>query len=418
MRITASLALVLFIGLFQCSFMVASKGVPGYILTTENNLLKQTPDAVVYGDSHVKELILHNLGMLEVSNKASETGRDLISKHGNKNLLAIQKLNFAFLLESEPSSVLLNTEKKASSQFKLKHQTALFNVCNGDDSSKCIINHLFNAQDDQSVVSKLKKAVKKSNVEAYLYTDNLKVANTFPKSTLLSAVQENGEVFIVDPQTHTPLKIANSVSSCFNQILKSKYVFDEKEFVVKAQDNLESAVLIASGAAKNDFVQYMNDICSVVGVSTLIRKDANPSFFAFHLTTLGKLEKVLTESEKTVLYDIFNLAYDQFVKNVMKHYTADEVSGQVLILKPRGGATVPRKTIELPKPLYKNSRILAETTTTVTDATSDTTTIIFQSVLVVFVLVIAWVCYEMFAIDVQKDSVVYAKFLAADYFRR
>jgi len=33
----------------------------------------------------------------------------LISKHGNKNLLAIQKLNYAFLLESEPSSVLLNT---------------------------------------------------------------------------------------------------------------------------------------------------------------------------------------------------------------------------------------------------------------------------------------------------------------------
>jgi len=419
MRITASLALVLFIGLVQCSMMVASRGVPGYILTSENNLLKQTPDAVVYGDSHVKELILHNLGMLEASHKASETARDLISKHGNKNLLAIQKLNYAFLLESEPSSVLLNSEKKASSQFKLKHQSALFNVCNGDDSSKCIINHLFNAQDEQSIVSKLKKAVNKSNIEAYLYTDNLKVANTFPKSTLLSAVQESGEVYIVDPQSHTPLKIANSVSGCFNEIIKSKYVFDEKELVIKAQDNLGSAVLIASGAAKNDFVQYMNDICSVVGVSTLIRKDANPSFFAFHLTTIGKLEKVLAESEKTVLYEIFNLAYDQFVKNIMKHYTADEVSGQVLILKPRGGANVPRKTIELPKPLYKNSRILAETTTTVLkDTTSDTTTVIFQSVLVVFVLITAWVCYEMFAIDVQKDSVVYAKFLAADYFRR
>ncbi len=74
---------------------------------------------------------------------------------------------------------------------------------------------------------------------------------------------------------------------------------------------MDSAVLIAGGVAKNDFVQYMNDICSVVGVSTLIRKDANPSFFAFHLSTLGRLEKVLAESEKTVLYDIFNLAYAQ-----------------------------------------------------------------------------------------------------------
>jgi len=396
--------------------MASSKGLPGYILSSENNLLKQTPNAAVYGDSHVKELILHNLGMLEVSNKASETARDLISKHGNKNILAIQKLNYAFLLESEPSSVLLNAENKASNEFKLKHQAALFDVCNGEE---CVINHLFNAQDEQSVISKLKKTVKKSNVEAYLYTDNAKVAANFPESTLLSGAQESGEVYIVDPQTQTPFKIANSVSSCFNEILKSKYVFDEKEFVVKSQDNLDSAVLIAGGAAKADFVQYMSDICSVVGVSTLIRKDANPSFFAFHLSTLGRLEKVLAESEKTVLYDIFNLAYDQFVKNVMKQYNADEVSGQVLILKPRKGESfVNRQTIELPKRLYKNSRVLAETTSTVTATTDSTTTVIFQSVFVVFILVTAWVCYEMFAIDVQKDSVVYAKFLAADYFRR
>lgn len=47
-----------------------------------------------------------------------------------------------------------------------------------------------------------------------------------------------------------------------------------------------------------------------------------------------------------------------------------------------------------------------------------TTNIIFKSILVVFVLIIVWVCAEMFRIDIQQDSVVYAKFLAADYFRR
>jgi len=52
----------------------------------------------------------------------------------------------------------------------------------------------------------------------------------------------------------------------------------------------------------------------------------------------------------------------------MKQYNADEVSGQVLVLTPTKGETfVNRQTIELPKRLYKNSRVLAETSTTVTD---------------------------------------------------
>jgi hypothetical protein len=117
----------------------------------------------------------------------------------------------------------------------------------------------------------------------------------------------------LDQNSNSQFKIANSLSSCVNNILKDHYLVDLEKSTISSSSS-ETPIVAAGEDAKGYFRQFMSDICSVVGVSTLIRKDPNPSFFAFHITSLGKLDQLLSQDDSTVLHKIFNIAHEKVYK--------------------------------------------------------------------------------------------------------
>lgn len=128
-----------------------------------------------------------------------------------------------------------------------------------------------------------------------------------------------------------------------------------------------------------------------------------------------------------MLYNIWSIAYDSFLKNAQKRYGPQEITGQVFILNTEDGLgkkyqnDVRNKEAEdlvLPKTMIQTgssnkSRKLQEGA-----LPTNTTGIIYQSVFFFFALVTLWVCVEMFYMDIQKESVVYAKFIASDFLRK
>ena len=113
----------------------------------------------------------------------------------------------------------------------------------------------------------------------------------------------------MDQSGNQHFRIASNLESCVNTLFKDKFSVDLHEGVVK-QAGTETPVLLFE-AAKGDFVEFMGDLCSVVGVSTLIRRDPNPSFFAFHISSLGKLEKFVSQEQRGILYEMFDIAYNK-----------------------------------------------------------------------------------------------------------
>jgi len=111
----------------------------------------------------------------------------------------------------------------------------------------------------------------------------------------------------VDQGTNQQFRIASNLETCVNNLFKDQYSVDLYEGAVKKAGQ-ETPVLVFE-SNKGDFVEFMGELCSVVGVSTLIRRDPNPSFFAFHISSLGKLEKVV--SNRGILYEMFNIAYNK-----------------------------------------------------------------------------------------------------------
>lgn len=96
--------------------------------------------------------------------------------------------------------------------------------------------------------------------------------------------------------------------------MKDHYVVDLEKGTITPSSS-ETPIVTADEGAKDYFRQFMNDICSVVGVSTLIRKDPNPSFFAFHISSIGKLDQLLSQDDSIVLHKIFNIAHEKVKRN-------------------------------------------------------------------------------------------------------
>jgi len=412
MRISKTIVSLVLLGLLQCASLTSAKGVSSYIYTPErtlpNNILKELPDATLYTDKELKNLVLHNLNLANGDEDFSQSSKKLIQEYGNKNLIKSQKLNFAILLEGKP----LSSFKSAH-----KHSPVSFDICNNDNSSECVLNHLYN--DENSVLRNLKKQSRRQNPEAYFYSSNPHVGSDFGKATLRTAADKKGNIYVIDQSSNKQFKVAENLNTCINTILKGQYEVDLKSGVVSKNG---APLLSMTEDKREHLVNYLHDLCSVVGVSSLVRKDAHPSFLTFHVDSLHNLAQHVPEGDHAVLHQMFNVAYEKFLENLLAHYGADELSGQVIILNPENAIRSSNQEnilIELPSGHYKQrGRILADVTNTTTTTSSSSTKIIFGGVLIVFAIVMAWVCGQLFNMEIQKDSVVYAKFLAADYFKR
>lgn len=162
------------------------------------------------------------------------------------------------------------------------------------------------------------------------------------------------------------------------------------------------------------------DICGVNKVLKLFRGGNHPNFITLHIRSLGRLENVLNEEQLTLAYEIWNCMMKKTDKMLLQKFKAEEIQGQFMFV---GNISEHHDLFNSYRNDMIRPRILAQISTgtgqtpTVSGTTQQTSpfdVISYQiyawfSVFMGFVLF--FVLYALFNINIQKDTLLYAKFL-------
>ena len=123
-------------------------------------------------------------------------------------------------------------------------------------------------------------------------------------------------MIIHDNGSNQAFNLKTDISQCVNHLLAGQYKVNilERTITPVAQD---AQSISFDSASQGEFIQFMNDLCSISSISSLIRRDKNPSFFTFYINSLAKLEKLVTPDQAQELYKIFNIAYNKVLTGLI-----------------------------------------------------------------------------------------------------
>lgn len=140
------------------------------------------------------------------------------------------------------------------------------------------------------------------------------------------------------------------------------------------------------------------------------------------MSSFKPLQHLLDAEEKEIVYNILQSAIKQALKIIENKYSTKEVSNQIFYLLSENSGLESH---------YNNREVLTNTSLNdfneINDSqnrylqqqqASNSTTVIFQSVLIIFVLLSLWIWIEMLNMKVYRDTIVYSKFLAEEYIRQ
>ena len=120
---------------------------------------------------------------------------------------------------------------------------------------------------------------------------------------------------IIENRTGRKISLGHSLARCVNEIGRGEFKIDVENSAIlpKTTENgdvIREAVLL-EGNETQLLTAFMEDICAVVSLGNLLRKDATPSLFTFHITSLRNLEAALGDKQKETVHHIWNVAYNK-----------------------------------------------------------------------------------------------------------
>lgn len=135
---------------------------------------------------------------------------------------------------------------------------------------------------------------------------------------------------------------------------------------------------------------------------------------------MARLEKTLSQDEIPLVYDMMRIAHKKMSKNLRNYFTSDDLFGLIMIEEEKS----PKVTTT--KEAAKVQRILMETKNRMLDQTAATTFQttgapmtpgVYQMFLwfgIFMIFVTFGILYQMVTIEIQKDTLLYAKFITTD----
>jgi hypothetical protein len=85
----------------------------------------------------------------------------------------------------------------------------------------------------------------------------------------------------------------------------------EKRTITPVGKNQNQPKIVLSEDKNEPFIAFLQDMCSIVSIGKLIRRDTQPSLFTFYLTSMIGLESVITSDQIPAVQNIFNVVYYQ-----------------------------------------------------------------------------------------------------------
>jgi len=370
-------------------------------------------DETVYTDLDLHKLILNNLGLLS-DQQLTHSNEKIINKYGESILTQKILLNHLLLIDADSELLathLLTEDKKA----------VKLDACSGDDLDICILDLLYDSAREDSVVTEFEVVHGKRAASAnHFVSANPSASDLFKDVSYSFSHDANGKVVIVENRSGQKLQIRKNLTECINDATQSEAHFDLNNGIIstknQASDLYENTVTF-QGENREALIAFAEEICTLVSMPKFLRKDSTPTLLTVYMSSLKKIGQIVSPIEKQVIFRVLAIAYKQFKDILQAKFSKNCVAGQVAIAK--GNKTIEsqiqkklsQKASEAPIRQY---RILQDTTYSNSTTPLTSTQVVFRVFGVGFVIVLAVILAALAGIQVEKDTLVYSKFLTVD----
>ncbi|CAD8073228.1 unnamed protein product [Paramecium primaurelia] len=358
----------------------------------------------------IAQLIKYNIGLVEhVSQDQQKAYEQLIISFGKGNILTPTEMNYLILIESDK----LYQGQESNQQRITEGYAQSFKVL--EREQKSIMETLFGQQAD-SLISKANKLFNNNNLGFKIYQNEDDLDVNYLQWTVTLYLGKNNEVYLYEPKKDKSYKVDQSLEKCVDNFFGTTFDYAPKDNKIYKYNTNE--MLDITQDNQDQIIGFLKDICAMNKLATNFKKNNSPNFLSIINKSIAKLEKILNEQEIDLVYDMMRIAHKKLSKNFRNTFESEDLFGLILIEEEKN------PLITTTKESAKVQRILMETRTRmlnqVTQTNSSTyvmnatTYQIYVWFGVFFVIVLIGIIYSMVTMDIQKDTLLYAKFLTTD----
>ncbi|CAD8166704.1 unnamed protein product [Paramecium pentaurelia] len=358
----------------------------------------------------IAQLIKYNIGLVEhISADQQKVFEQLIKSFGKGNILSPTNMNYLILIESEK----LYQGQELKQQRITEGFSQSFKVM--DKDPKPIMDLLF-GQENDSLISKAQKIYNNNNQGFKIYQNEDDLDINYLQWTITLYLGKNNEVYFYEPNKDKSYKVDSSLEKCVDNFLGTTFDYAPKENKIYKYNTNEMIEITQDN--EDQIIGFLKDICAMNKLSTLFQKSNQPNMLSIINKSISKLEKIMNESDIDMIYDIMRITHKKLSKNFRNTFENEELFGLILVEEEKN------PQITTTKESAKIQRILMETRTRMLNQVTQTNTSgyvmdattyqIYVWFGVFFVIVLIGIIYAMVTMDIQKDTLLYAKFLTTD----
>ncbi|CAK79866.1 unnamed protein product (macronuclear) [Paramecium tetraurelia] len=358
----------------------------------------------------IAQLIKYNIGLVEhVSQDQQKAYEQLIISFGKRNVLTPTEMNYLILIESDK----LFSGQEAKQQRITEGYAQSFKVLEKEQRS--IMETLFGHQAD-SLIQKANALFNNNNLGFKIYQNEDDLDINYLQWTITLYLGKNNEVYFYEPKKDKSYKIEQSLEKCVDNFFGTTFDYAPKDNKIYKYNTNE--ILDITKDNQDHVTGFLKDICAMNKLATIFKKNSTPNMLSIINKSIAKLEKILNEQEIDLVYDMMRIAHKKLSKNFRNTFESEDLFGLILIEEEKNPQiTTTKESAQVQRILMETrTRMLNQVTQTNSSnyVMNATTYQIYVWFGVFFVIVLIGIIYSMVTMDIQKDTLLYAKFLTTD----
>ncbi|CAD8075122.1 unnamed protein product [Paramecium sonneborni] len=372
---------------------------------------KSINDLEGLNQKQIAQLIKYNIGLVEhIPIDQQKVFEQLIKSFGKGNILSPTNMNYLILIESEKLySGLDSKQQRITEGFSQS-----FKILEKDPKS--IMETLFGQQDD-SLIQKAYKVYNKNNLRFKIYQNEDDLDINYLQWTITLYLGKNNEVYFYEPNKDKSYKIDSSLEKCVNTFFGTTFDYSSKDKKIYKYNTNE--IIEINQDNEEQLIGFLKDVCAMNKLSTLFNKSDQPNMLSIINKSIAKLEKIMKESELDMIYDMMRITHKKLSKNFRNTFENEELFGLILIEEEKNPQlTTTKDSAKIQRILLETrTRMLNQVTSTTQSSQQNMDSTTYQIYIwfgVFFVIVLIGIIYAMVTMDIQKDTLLYAKFLTTD----
>ncbi|KRX06141.1 hypothetical protein PPERSA_00021 [Pseudocohnilembus persalinus] len=361
----------------------------GYLNKLEDNISQAKLDK--YSQDSFTDLLRNNFQVLKNYNAL-----ELIQEFGKGNLLNPIQMNYLFVIEGK--DILSEQINQARIQI--------------EQSSEKLLDQIFGSQSEESLVRMTAAQYPKEKRVPFYYYKSQSVEeqssydNEFGVQIQKNA-QKGSEYNLVDLRTSKSIGKSFTLQKCIKENFSGAkdYKFTKQGIYKIGEENMKLEINEQNAA---DVEAFLQDLCAVSRISNLFQESKSPNFVSFVLSYKSIQENPLVQ-------ELVEKMIQNASQNFEKKMGAEKVYGQTLIVNSLEEVLSEKVQGKIQPRILSSEGNFVALDSVGDESASDLQLRQIQFWFsVVFIVILFVVTVQMVKIDVGKDTLLYAKFIASD----